>query len=51
MSKQQNYSGAADTCAQIRSLYTELALHPDQDFGWGKGKGERPVAGLRRGVA
>ena len=22
----------------IRTLYTELALHPDRDFGWGKGK-------------
>jgi arsenite methyltransferase len=23
---------------QIRALYTELALNPDKDFGWGKGK-------------
>lgn len=38
MSKHQNCSSAGDPCAQIRSLYTELALHPDQDFGWGKGK-------------
>lgn len=22
----------------IRALYTELALHPEKDFGWGKGK-------------
>ena len=25
-------------CEQVRNLYTELALHPDKDFGWGKGK-------------
>lgn len=24
--------------SQIQSLYTELALHPDKDFGWSKGK-------------
>lgn len=23
---------------QVRALYTELALRPDKDFGWGKGK-------------
>ena len=23
---------------EVRSLYTELALHPEKDFGWGKGK-------------
>ena len=38
MSRPQNRSGAGHACAQIRSLYTELALHPDKDFGWGKGK-------------
>lgn len=38
MSEHQNCSGAGDPCAQVRSLYTELALHPDKDFGWGKGK-------------
>jgi SAM-dependent methyltransferase len=28
-----------DALDQIRSLYTELALRPDKEFGWGKGKG------------
>lgn len=23
---------------QVRQLYTDLALHPEKDFGWGKGK-------------
>jgi arsenite methyltransferase len=32
----------SDTCGespdeQIRVLYTDLALHPERDFGWGKG--------------
>lgn len=27
-----------ETIEQIRSLYTELALRPDQEFGWGTGK-------------
>ena len=27
-----------DPLEQIQSLYTELALQPDKDFGWGKGK-------------
>jgi len=26
------------TCQQVVALYTELALNPRQDFGWGKGK-------------
>ncbi len=38
MSEPQHCPGAGEACAQIRSLYTELALHPDKDFGWGKGK-------------
>ncbi len=38
MSKCENGAKAGDACAQIRSLYTDLALHPDKDFGWGKGK-------------
>lgn len=30
--------GAEAPLDQIRSLYTDLALQPDRDFGWGKGK-------------
>lgn len=30
--------GTQDPLSQIRSLYTELALRPDKDFGWSKGK-------------
>lgn len=30
--------GSSDPLKQIRSLYTELALQPDKDFGWGKGR-------------
>jgi len=30
--------GADAPLDQIRSLYTDLALRPDRDFGWGKGK-------------
>jgi ubiquinone/menaquinone biosynthesis C-methylase UbiE len=29
---------SAAACEEVRALYTELALRPDQDFGWGKGK-------------
>jgi arsenite methyltransferase len=38
MRRTQTCTSAGHTCAQIRSLYTELALHPDKDFDWGKGK-------------
>src|SRR6266446_4790119 len=31
-------NGSCDLFEQIRSLYSELALHPEKDFGWGKGK-------------
>lgn len=30
--------GAADPADPIRRLYARLALHPEADFGWGKGK-------------
>ena len=30
--------GSTTPLDQIRSLYTELALRPDKDFGWSKGK-------------
>lgn len=29
---------AGDPLEQVRQLYTELATHPEQNFGWGKGK-------------
>lgn len=32
---------------QIRSLYTELALRPDKDFGWGTGKDNARHLGYR----
>ncbi len=25
-------------CEEVKALYTELAIHPDKDFGWSKGK-------------
>ena len=31
-------NGSCDLFKQIRALYSELALHPEKDFGWGKGK-------------
>lgn len=30
---------------QVRALYTELALHPEKDFGWGKGKANARALG------
>ena len=30
---------------QVRVLYTELALHPERDFGWGKGKDNASTLG------
>jgi len=38
MSEDSNCPTSAAACAQIHALYTELALRPEQDFGWGKGK-------------
>jgi hypothetical protein len=35
------HNGSCDLFEQIRALYSELALHPEKDFGWGKGK-QRP---------
>jgi arsenite methyltransferase len=29
---------SVDFFEQIRALYNDLALHPEKDFGWGKGK-------------
>jgi hypothetical protein len=31
-------NGSCDLFEQIRSLCSELALHPEKDFGWGKGQ-------------
>jgi hypothetical protein len=28
-------NGSCDLSEQIRALYSELALHPEKDFGWG----------------
>lgn len=38
MSDRAKCCGTDAPLDQIRSLYTELALRPDKDFGWGKGK-------------
>jgi arsenite methyltransferase len=32
------HSGSNDLFEQIRALYSDLALHPEKDFAWGKGK-------------
>jgi hypothetical protein len=29
---------STDLFEQIRALYNDLALHPEKDFGWGRGK-------------
>jgi arsenite methyltransferase len=29
---------STDLFEQIRTLYNDLALHPERDFGWGRGK-------------
>ena len=36
-------NGSCDLFGQIRALYSELALHPEKDFGWGKGKNARAL--------
>ncbi len=33
-----NYPDISSPLESIRALYTELAMHPEKDFGWGKGK-------------
>jgi SAM-dependent methyltransferase len=33
-----NDHSAGNPLEQVRSLYTDLALHPEKDFGWGKGR-------------
>jgi arsenite methyltransferase len=32
------HSGSNDLFEQIRTLYCDLALHPEKDFAWGKGQ-------------
>lgn len=39
---------AGDLLEQVRQLYTELAIHPEQDFGWGKGKDNARALGYAR---
>lgn len=38
MNDNKQCCGSRDPLEQIRSLYTDLALRPDKDFGWGKGR-------------
>ncbi len=38
---------ACDADVQIRALYTELALRPERDFGWRKGKDNARQLGYR----
>jgi len=38
MSQYDNNCCAENPLEQVRLLYTELARHPENDFGWGKGK-------------
>jgi len=38
MSDTCNHSDEQSPCEQVRALYTELALNPAKEFGWGKGK-------------
>ena len=38
MNDDKQHCGSDQPLDQIRSLYTELALRPDKNFGWGKGK-------------
>ena len=36
---------AGNPLEQVRSLYTELANHPERDFGWGKGRDNARLLG------
>lgn len=38
MSEHDNSKACGDSPGQIRDLYTDLAHHPDKDFGWARGK-------------
>jgi arsenite methyltransferase len=38
MNDNEKCCATPDSLSQIQSLYTELALHPNKDFGWSKGK-------------
>jgi arsenite methyltransferase len=41
-------NGSCDLFEQIRALYSELALNPEKDFGWGKGKENARALGYNR---
>jgi SAM-dependent methyltransferase len=45
MNQCDNDCSAENPIEQIRLLYTELAQHPEKDFGWGKGKKNARVLG------
>lgn len=47
MSGEHDCPASCEAAAQIRTLYTELALHPEQDFGWRKGKDNARQLGYR----
>ncbi|MGB5406742.1 MAG: hypothetical protein WBM52_09215 [Thiogranum sp.] len=38
MNRCDNDCWTENPLAQVRLLYTELAQHPEKDFGWAKGK-------------
>jgi len=50
MNRCDNDCWTENPLAQVRLLYTELAQHPEKDFGWAKGK-KCTHAGLCWGVA
>ena len=45
MSQYDNNCSAEDPLEQVRLLYTELAQHPEKDFGWRKGKANARALG------
>lgn len=47
MSEGHDCPASCSVDAQIRTLYTELALRPEQDFGWSKGKDNARQLGYR----
>lgn len=47
MSEKPDCPTSVAACTRIHALYTELALRPDQDFGWGTGKENARQLGYR----
>lgn len=45
MSEQNNNKACNDSLGQIRELYTELAVNPEKDFGWARGKDNARILG------